>query len=72
MEQDYSYWSVKVKIRTETDSGRIKYSTESYLVNAVSPTDAEVVIAEEFKSYPNDWHISGVTQTKYVKVLNSK
>lgn len=68
--QDYNWWTVKVKTRTENAKGKEKFNTEQYLVYAVCPTDAEVVITKEFQSYPDDWFISSVTQTRYIKILD--
>ena len=45
------YYNVKVKITTDTEKGP-KDTTELYLVDAVSVTDAEVKMFEDFKGYP--------------------
>lgn len=67
--QDVCYWKVKVAIFSEDAKGNVKKKTEEYLVHAVSPTDAEVKIHEEFKTYGDDWEITSVTQTKIVSII---
>jgi|TARA_R100000479_G_scaffold169534_1_gene111353 hypothetical protein len=68
MTQD-QFYSVKVTVEHETDKGKIKKLTEQYLVNAVSVTDAEVKINEDFENYPNDWEVKSVVATKIIKVI---
>lgn len=63
------YYNVKVQVAQEQDSGKIKTAIEAYLVKAVSVTDAEVKITEDFKGYPLDWKVKSVTATKIIKVI---
>lgn len=65
------YYAVKVQIRFEDDNGKIKKKNESYLVNAVSVTDAEVKTAKDFtKDSPSfEWEVISVSETKILKVL---
>jgi len=44
------YYKAKVKVITQDDKGRQKKATEEYLVHAVSVTDAETKVHEEFKT----------------------
>lgn len=64
-----AYYHVKVQIAIELESGKIKKQSRSYLVNAVSPTDAEAKIYEELEGYPNDWVVDSIVKTKFVAVL---
>lgn len=66
------YYNVKVKLEFETDKGQIKKKTEAYLVKAESVTDAEVIINEEFKSYPQEFEVKSVTQSNIIDVLQAK
>ena len=63
------YYNVKVKLSYEDDKGRVKSKTEAYLVKAESVTDAEVIVNEEFKSYPNEFEVKSVTQSNIIDVL---
>lgn len=66
------YYIVKVKLEFETDKGQIKKKTETYLVKAESVTDAEVIIHEEFKNYPQEFEVKSVTQSNIIDVLEAK
>lgn len=66
------YYIVKVKLEFETDKGQIKKKTETYLVKAESVTDAEVIINEDFKSYPQEFEVKSVTQSNIIDVLEAK
>jgi hypothetical protein len=66
------YYTVKVKLEFETDKGQIKKKTETYLVKAESVTDAEVIVNEDFKSYPQEFEVKSVTQSNVIDVLEAK
>lgn len=66
------YYSVKVTVKHETDRGKIKKTTEQYLVKAVSVTDAEVLINKDFADYPNDWEVKSVSATRILKVIEAE
>jgi len=63
------FYNVKVKITTDTEKGP-KDTTELYLVDAMSVTEAEAKMYEDFKGFPNDWVVTGVDKSKIVKVVN--
>ena len=65
------YYNVKVKLSYEDDKGRVKSKTEAYLVKAESVTDAEVIVNEEFRSYPNEFEVKSVTQSNVIDVLSA-
>ncbi len=65
------YYEVKVTVKTETDSGKIKKGTETFLVKAIGVTDAEVIITEDFDGDRREWEISSVRETKIIKVLSA-
>jgi hypothetical protein len=65
-----AYYITKVKIITTDDKGRQKKSVEQYLVKAVSVTDAETKIHEEFKNDSIDFEVTAVVEIKIVKVIN--
>lgn len=64
------FYQAKVKIKQEDDKGKIKKSTEVYLVEAESITEVEVIVTKEYFGVNFDWELMSVTETKIVKVLS--
>ena len=67
--KDVQFFLVKVRVSSEDDKGKIKKRTEPYLVSAVNPTDAEVIITKAFETCPNEWEITSISQSKILEVL---
>ena len=65
-----SYYVAKVKVVISDDNGKQKKIVEQYLVNAVSVTDAESKIHEEFKNDSLEFEVTSVVETKIIKVIN--
>jgi hypothetical protein len=63
------YYSAKVNIITVDNKGREKKQVEEYLVNAVSVTDAETKVHEQFKNTTIDFEVKSVSQTKIIEIL---
>jgi len=64
------YWQTKVKVQHEDESGKLKTTTETYLVDALSPTDAETKIHKDFEGENLEFKVSDVKETKILKVIN--
>lgn len=68
------YYVVKVcwidSIPTKNGGHKDKKVKESYLVNAVSVTDAEAKVIDEFKGTVFDFEVTSVTESKIAKVIN--
>lgn len=64
-----AYYIAKVKVHHEDDKGKVKKVTEQYLVDAVSVTDAEVKVVEEFEGSNLEFEVTAVIETKLVKVI---
>ncbi|MDB4300198.1 DUF4494 domain-containing protein [bacterium] len=64
-----NYWQVDVKITLENEQGRIQKITEKYLVEAVSPTDAEAKVFKEFEGESN-FEVNKVVKTKIIKIIS--
>lgn len=62
------YWLVTVQLQFENDKGRIQKVREQYLVDAVSATDAEAKIYNEFEG-ESDFNVVGVNRSKIIKVV---
>ena len=67
-----SYYVAKVKVVISDDNGKQKKTVEQYLVNAVSVTDAESKIHEEFKNDSLEFEVTSVVETKIIKVINQE
>lgn len=63
------YWQVTVKIKTEDDKGKVKKTTEQYLVDAVSATDAEAKIYKDFESDSLEFEVTGVRKSNIIRVI---
>ena len=44
-----AYWQVKVKVQTETDTGKVRNHQELFLADAESATEAETLAHKEFE-----------------------
>jgi hypothetical protein len=65
-----TYYQATVKVKIEDDNGKMKKHTEQYLVDAVTVTDVEVKVTEEYKGFPGEWELQKVSETKILKILN--
>jgi len=63
-----NYWQVDVKLTIEHESGKIQKVTEKYLVDAVSPTDAEAKVFKDFEGESN-FSITKIVKTKIIKII---
>jgi hypothetical protein len=64
------YYIAKVKVVMTDDKGRQKKVTEQYCVHAVSVTDAETKVHDEFKNGGLEFEVTSVLETRLVKVIN--
>lgn len=65
------FYKAKVREKIEDDKGKIKNQSAEYLVDAVSVTDVEVQITQEYKGINFDWELLSVSETKIVKILEA-
>lgn len=63
-----NYWQVDVKLTFENEQGRVQKTTEKYLVNAFSPTDAESKVYKDFEGESN-FSVEKVVKTKIIKII---
>jgi hypothetical protein len=63
-----NYWQVDVRLTMEHESGKIQYTTEKYLIDAVSPTDAEAKVFKDFEGESN-FSITKIVKTKIIKII---
>jgi hypothetical protein len=63
------YYTAKVVVEFETDNGKIKKVSETYLVEASSVTHAESIVHREFSKEQRDFEVKSVTQSRYLDVF---
>jgi hypothetical protein len=64
------YYIAKVKVVMTNDKGQEKKMVEQYCVNAVSVSDAETKVHEEFKNDGLEFEVTHVNETKIIKVID--
>ena len=64
-----NYWQVDVKLTMKHESGKIQKVTEKYLVEAVSPTDAEAKVYKDFEGESN-FTVDKIVKTKIIKIIS--
>ncbi len=67
-----SYYTAKVQLTDEVDTPKgvkIKKTTETYLVEALSVTEAEAKVIADFHGYSLDFEVKSVTASKIIKIL---
>lgn len=66
------YYTAKVRLVREIDTPKglkLKKLTETYLVKAVSVTDAEAKVTESFQNESIDFEVTAVNTSKIVKII---
>lgn len=69
MEKTNYWYMVTTQFTTEDDNGKIKKIKESYMVKAVSPTDAESIVTKEYEGTSIEFRIVGMKELNLHKVL---
>ena len=67
-----SYYTAKIQLTDEVDTPKgvkIKKITETYLVEALSVTEAEAKVVKDFTGYAFDFEVKSVTASKIFKIL---
>jgi hypothetical protein len=67
-----SYYTAKVQLVDTIDTPKgtkEKKTTETYLVEALSVTEAESKVIEDFKGYTFDFEVKSVTSSKIIKII---
>jgi len=62
------FFKVNVKVIVD-NNGKQKKTREEYMVEAVSVTDAETKVHEDFKDSGLDFEVASVVETKIIKVI---
>jgi len=67
-----SYYTAKVQLVDSVDTPKgtkEKRITETYLVEALSVTEAEAKVIEDFKGYSFDFEVKSVSSSKIIKII---
>lgn len=64
-----NYYKAQIKVDFEDAKGRLKRRSESYIVEAISPTDVEAKIAKHMEGSTEDYTISSIVVTNIVDIL---
>jgi hypothetical protein len=67
-----SYYTAKVQLVDSIDTPKgtkEKRITETYLVEALSVTEAEAKVIEDFKGYSFDFEVKSVSANKIIKII---
>lgn len=67
-----SYYVAKVQLQIEVDTPKgvkIKKTSETYLVEALSVTEAEAKVVKDFQGYNFDFEVKSVNASKIIKIL---
>lgn len=67
-----SYYTAKVQVQDEVDTPKgpkVKKFTETYLVEAMSVTEAEAKVIKDFTGYTMDFEVKSVTESRIVKII---
>jgi hypothetical protein len=67
-----SYYMARVQLVDAIDTPKgvkEKKITETYLVEALSVTEAEAKVIEDFKGYTMDFEVKSVSASKIIKII---
>lgn len=71
-EQNYYWYSVTVQYFIEdSDTGKVKKYKETYLVKAISVTDAEALVTEDLSGVLSDFRILTVNESRITRIIKS-
>lgn len=64
------YWTTTVQFETIDSQGKLKKTRETYLVDAVSATEAEALVHKEMKKAgETDFQVVSASQSKILRVI---
>jgi len=61
------YYNVKTQFSMDDDNGKLKKISELYVIQAVSPTDADAIAHKEYGSYA-DFKVTAISETKIIDI----
>ena len=67
-----AFYIAKVQFEIENDKGNVKKQMRTYIVNAVSVTDAEVQVNKYLKSATEPFEVKTISESKILDYINEK
>ena len=64
-----NYYKCTVKVQYEGKKGELKNRKEDYIVEAISPTDVELKVANYMKGSTEDYVITSIVVTKIIDII---
>lgn len=64
---ELNFYRCTIKIEVEDAKGRIKYRKENYIVEAISPTDVEVKMANHLEML--DYEVVGINVINIIEIV---
>ena len=63
------YYTARVQMEFETDKGHVKKKSETYLVKALSVTEAEAIVHDKFKQSTFEFEVKSVSASRISDVF---
>lgn len=63
------FYEVVIEEKEVTESGKEKKKTETYLCDAIGPTDVEAKMNSAMEGFMLDWQIKSIRKVKVVSVI---
>ena len=67
-----AFYLAKVKFEITHENGKVKKQSRSYMVNAVSVTDAEVRINKYLSTCVDPFEVKTISESKIVDYINEQ
>lgn len=67
-----SFYLAKVQFEVTDDNGKVKKQSRSYMVNAVSVTDAEVQVTKYLSTCVDPFEVKTISESKIVDYINEQ
>jgi hypothetical protein len=67
-----AFYIAKVQFEIENDKGKVKKHMRTYIVNAVSVTDAEVQVNKYLKSSTEPFEVKTISESKILDYINEQ
>jgi hypothetical protein len=69
MKKFIMFWIVKIKFQAQDDNGKTMRFRESYLVEAITVTDAEARVTQDLMGSIVDFEVEAVQQSRITKII---
>jgi len=63
------YYNVKTQYQSDDDNGKLKKINELYVIQAISPTEADAIAHKEYGDGVHDFKVTGIIETKIIDIF---